>query len=329
VPQTLVGGALMGGEHPKSQLIRENLEGKKMKSRVLGLSLLGMLAMQPAVWADSSASAPAAESTSSSSSVLQTIRKNIRGTYVNEFSGPTIRSLSGNTDGGGTNLQMIHYMALSYKIGSKWSVGLTQPFYQRIDEKPSTEVDPFEASDPYFTVTNPKIWGSEKYGWNLYGYARYYIPVSRATRQTADAASPKDNGNGRVRLFLNPTKTFLDGAVSLNLQTLFQYRLASRNNADRTAANGNSKRDDLIFVFDPILAYTFNDTYDAYLEYSFDMSHSTSGHWTYWRKSDYISLGSDVNVTKKLLLNPYVLMDAALDQVKYTQIGITAVYYFL
>jgi hypothetical protein len=289
-----------------------------------------MLAMHPAVWADSSASAPAAESASSSSSVLQTIRKNIRGTYINEFSGPTLRALSGNTDGGGTSLQMIHYIAMSYKLGSKWSVGLTQPFYQRIDEKPSTEVDPFEASDPYFTVTNPKVWSNEKYGMGLYAYARYYIPVSRATRQAADAASPKDNGNGRIRLFLNPTKTFLDGALTLNLQTLFQYRLPTHNDADRAAANkGVSKRDNLIFVFDPILAYTFNDTYDAYLEYAFDMTHSTDGRWTYWRKGDYVSLGSDINVTKKLILNPYVLSDAAFDQVKYSQIGITAVYYFL
>ncbi len=307
-----------------------------MMNRILGLSLAGIMALTANAWADSTASVPASATPSSSSSTSEffgKVRKNLRGTYQNWFRGSTIRTLSGNTDGSGTNLLMTHYAALGYKLGSKWSMSMTQPFTQAIDEQPATSVDPFVAGDPYVTFTNSRVLHSDKYGTNLYTYLRYYAPFSRATNRNMNAASVNDAGRGQVRLYLSPTKTFLDGAVTLNLQTLFQYRIAARNNAERTLANGEPYRNDLVFIFDPVLSWAPNETYEWYIEYAFDMTHNTKGNilskWTKWKANDYFSPGVNIMVTKKLLVNPYLEITPKAKEFKNMGIGSNIVYYFL
>lgn len=305
-----------------------------MMNRILGLSLAGILALTANAWAESTAaSAPAAAAPTSSSSTSQffsKIRKNIRGSYINEFSGPYLRAPSGNISGGGTSLQMIHYISLSYILGSKWRVGITQPAYMRIDEKPSSEVDPFEPTDPYVTFTNPRVLNSERYGTNLYAYLRYYIPVSKSTINAANDYSPNDRGNGQVRFTLIPSVTFLGGALNLSGATFVQYRIPRQSSHDRAAANkGNPTRNDMVFVFDPILTYTVNDTVEVYLEYAFDMTHSTDGKWTKWKKQDYLAPGANLQLTKKLMVNPYLLWEPRFKELKNTGLGVTAVYAFL
>jgi hypothetical protein len=303
----------------------------EMMNRILGLSLAGILALTANAWADST-SAPAAASPSSASSTSEffsKIRKNIRGNYINEFSGPYVRSPSGNLDGSGTNLLMIHYISLSYVLGSKWRVGITQPAYMRIDEKPSSQVDPFEPTDPYLTFTNTRVLGSERYGTNLYAYLRYYIPVSKSTINGANSYSPSDKGNGQLRFTLIPSISLMGGALNLSGATFVQYRIAKQSSHDRAAAKGDPNRDDMIFVFDPILAYTVNDTVEAYLEYAFDMTHSTEGKWTSWKKGDYLAPGLNLQLTKKFLLNPYLLWEPRFKELRNTGIGVTAVYAFL
>lgn len=305
-----------------------------MMNRILGLSLAGIMAVSATTWADTSATAPTAAaasptSSSSTSQFFSKVRKNIRGSYINEFSGPYLRAPSGNIAGDGMNLQMIHYISLSYLLGSKWRVGITQPAYMRIDEKPSTQVDPFEPTDPYVTFTNTRVIGSQKYGTNLYAYLRYYIPVSKSTINAANDYSPNDRGNGQLRFTLIPSVSFLGGALNLSGATFLQYRIAKHSSKERAAATGNPNRNDMVFVFDPILTYTVNDTVEAYLEYAFDMTHSTNGKWTKWKKQDYISPGAYLQLTKKLMVNPYLTWEPRLKELKNTGFGVTAVYAFL
>ncbi len=138
------------------------------------------------------------------------------------------QALSGNKDGTGTALAINHTFGVGYRLSKKWSIGLTQSFTQSIDDVPSTEKDPFVANDPYLMVSNTSLWNSEKYGMNVFGYIRYYFPFSRATSQTVAKAGAKDAGMGSVRVYVNPTKTWLDGRLTLNLVTFAQFRLASR-----------------------------------------------------------------------------------------------------
>jgi hypothetical protein len=304
----------------------------EMMNRILGLSLAGIMALTANAWADTSAAAPAAASPTSSSSTSEffsKLRKNIRGSYINEFSGPYVRAPSGNLNGDGTNLQMIHYISLSYILGSKWRVGITQPAYMRIDEKPATEVDPFEPTDPYITFTNTRVIGSERYGTNLYAYLRYYVPVSKSTINGANDYSVNDRGNGQVRFTLIPSVSLLGGALNLSGATFVQYRIAKHSSQERAAVKGDPKRNDMVFVFDPILTYTVNDTVEAYLEYAFDMTHSTDGKWTSWKKQDYVSPGLNLQLTKKLMVNPYFVWEPRLKELRNTAIGVTAIYAFL
>lgn len=278
--------------------------------------------------ANSTASVPANSSTSSSSELLEKFKKNIRGTYQLWFRGPTTSTLSGNTNGRGHNLALSHYFALGYRIGSKWSLSATQPFTQTIDEVPTN--DPFIAGNPYLTITRPSILGSQRYGTNLYGYIRYYAPVSRGSQRAVDAASPDEGGHGTLRLYMAPSKSFRDGRISVSAPFLLDYRMASRNDAERTAANGEPFRNDMVFFIAPSVSYSFTPKLDGYLEYGFDLTHSTKGNLTSkWGKatdSDYFTLGANISLTKRLLLNPYTVSELRMKDLKTTQLHLVALY---
>ncbi len=278
--------------------------------------------------ANTTATVPANSSTSTSSELLEKFKKNIRGSYQLWFRGPTASTLSGNTNGRGQNLALSHYFAVSYRVGSKWSVGATQPFTQTIDEVPTN--DPFVAGNPYLTITRPNVFSSERYGVSVYGYIRYYAPVSRSAQRAADAASPDESGKGSIRLYLAPTKSFKDGKISVGAPFLLDYRMASRTNAERDAANGEPYRNDMVFFIAPNVSYSFSPKVDAYLEYGFDLTHSTKGNLTSkWGKatdSDYITLGTNISLTKRLLLNPYTVSELRMKDIKTTQIHLVALY---
>lgn len=256
-------------------------------------------------------------------------KSNFRSGYDMEFEGPTVKSLSGNTAGAGTSLKITHYAGIGYKLPGNWAWGLKQSFTQLIDEAPSATSDPFVSNDPYMTVVNSKVIGSEKYGTNLLAYLRYYAPFSRATSQETNNVGRKDAGNGRVRFTIIPSKTWLDGDLELTLATFLQYRMASNSKSARQARNNSPHRDDLIFVFDPILAYSFTKEVAAYVEYAFDMNHSTEGKWTSYKLQDAVVLGGNFQATKKLLLNPYVSSAPNRNEFQNASVGLNAYYKFL
>lgn len=257
------------------------------------------------------------------------VRSNIRAGYDMELGGPTIKSLSGNTAGAGTSISIDHYFGIGYKLPGNWAWGVKQSFTQSIDEVPTATKDPFVANDPYTTIVNSSVVKSEKYGMNLLAYLRYYAPFSRATSAETNKLGRKDAGNGRVRFLISPSKTWLDGDLTLSLTSFLQYRLASNSKAARQSRNGSPHRDDLAFVFDPILSYSFTKEVSAYFEYAFDMNHSTEGKWTKYKLQDYVLLGGNFQATKKLLLNPYIASAPSRNEFQNASVGINAYYKFL
>ncbi|RYZ99952.1 MAG: hypothetical protein EOP11_18840 [Proteobacteria bacterium] len=271
------------------------------------------------------------------------ITKNMRAFYEMWLRGMNTQSLSGNVGGTGTSLAINHTFGLGYRINPKWAIGFTQGFTQSIDDKPTAEKDPWIANDPYLALSNVSILKNEAYGLNLFGYVRYYLPISRATRQNADKAAAGEAGNGSLRLYLNPTKTWLDGKLTLNFVLLGQYRLAARSDGDRIAAStkeengqkveGNPYRDDFYFIVNPLLAYTLSSTAEVYLEYATGLlNHSTSGALSKLNdpsNGQYVSVGTNLLVGKKLLLNPYLSAGPVFRGVKNTDIGLIASYTFL
>lgn len=258
------------------------------------------------------------------------VRKNVRASYQLWLRGPNVRDLSGGDRDNKTNILMTHYFSLGYKLPAPWSIGVNQPFTQTIDEKPQAAADSWIANDPYATLSNAEVWTNKKYGLNLFAYLRYYAPFSRATSQNVAKAAPVESGRGQLRFLINPSKAWLDGTLNLTLTTLLQYRLASNSSRVRAALNaGNSNRDDMLFVFDPILGYMFTKDIEGYFEYATLMNHNTNGHWTSYKATDYISVGVNLQLTKKLNLNPYLDSSPRLNEFKFAGIGLNAVYSFL
>lgn len=310
---------------------------QKLTYMTLALALLA----SPAAFADSAASAPAGQS--SSSNVLETLKKKVKLSYTAEILGATTKSLSGNSAGGGTNLIWNHYVGTGYRITKPLSINITQPFRQNIDEKPASVADPLVVNDPYLTLTHASLAGSEKYGTSLSGYVRYYMPLSRSTNRNAKvddnarvaaAGAPNDQGRGAVRVLLTPSKTFMDGALTLAGTTLVQYRIAKRSSAERAALVGDPMRNDYYFLFNPSVAYQVSSKVEAYVEYATGaLTHNTGdGNWTKMNDPDYgqyVSPGVNWQASKRLLVNPYFSMGPVFRGLKNVDIGLIAAYTFL
>ncbi|MGZ3693964.1 MAG: hypothetical protein ACXWQO_07160, partial [Bdellovibrionota bacterium] len=187
---------------------------------LMGISLAALVAVQPAL-ADSSAAAVSTSASSSSSSFDEFI-KHARANYSMEVIGANVAALSGNTDGTGTKLNINHYPSIGYRIGGKWNVMVTQPFSQNIDEIENGAKGaprPFEATDPYVSLNNSRIMGSNTLNFKVSSQLRYYVPVSRGTVNAANDHKPTEAGNGRIRALLNPSISMMDGAFEITAPT--------------------------------------------------------------------------------------------------------------
>lgn len=290
------------------------------KTKTLWVAL--MILTAPAMaQAESAASAPAA-SASSSSDFLQKIKSKTSASYVFQLAGPNLRSvsaLSGSTvSNPGTHISILHVFSVGYKLSPDYKISVAQAFDHSINEEPqSAENDKFSSRDPYVTLSLPSYTSSNE-RFNLGSYVRYYVPVSRLTRQTADSASPADAGRGAIRASIAPSYALINGKLNFSMESIFQYRLPLKNNAQRLAANGRTSRDDFYFILDPVLAYTLTDKLEVYGEYTTArMVHSTGKGKIYegksWNKfnnrsatGQSITAGLNWAASKKLLVNPTI-----------------------
>lgn len=303
------------------------------KKYLLAAAILSTLSATVAVAEDSTATTNAG-SQQSTFSLESILAKKAKANYLLWLSGPKWKALDG-TEGEGKSLTLQHFPSIGYKISSKWSVSATQMMTQAFDSDPSKEH--WTMNDPYFTFSNNNITSSSKYGTSLSGYIRYYAPFSQATNR--GVAKYSDQGNGAIRLLLTPTKTFMDGAISLTGVTLVQTKLAKSTEAERAAnpANkghvGDGIREDYKFAFNPALEYDPSSKFGVYLEYFTGyFRHNTAGHWTTFNNADtgqYLSPGINWMPTKKVLVNPYLSWGPTSYQINNADIGVQVQYTFL
>ena len=272
----------------------------------------------------------------SSSSLGSLIAGKTKASYMLWLTGPKWKAIDG-TEGDGKSLALTHFPSLGYKISSKWSASVTQMMTQSFDSDSSKEH--WVMNDPYISFSNSNITSSSKYNTSLAGYVRYYAPFSQSTNKKV--GSYTDQGNGAVRVAFMPTKTFLDGALSISSTDLFQYRLArssAHERADLTnGANskraGDSAREDYKFLFDNSIEYDFNSKIGVYLEYSTAaFRHNTNGQLTTFNDPDtgqYVSPGVNWAPTKKVLVNPYISWGPTSYQINNADVGVVVQYTFL
>ena len=286
------------------------------------------LTLSSAALADSSIAAEAAPSgQASTTSIGSMIASKAKASYFMEFFGMNGKAIDGQ-EGGGSDLTINHYGSVGWKLSNKWTVKATQAMQQRIRKKVEGQ-DDFIMTDPYFTFSNSKIASSDKYGTNLAGYVRYYAPFSRATNQNVGTAN--DQGNGAIRLLVAPSKTFMDGALTISCPSFIQYRLNKSTAQERSALNnGDSSRIDYRAFINPIVAYSLSAKTEAYLEFGTNyINHSTKGTWSNIQDVAYISPGLNLSPAKKVLVNPYVAWDVSAIQLNKASIGVNAQYTFL
>jgi hypothetical protein len=301
-----------------------------MKRTLLALAAVTALSA-PSVYADTTSAANTSTS-SSGPSLLQKIGKRVKANYLFELTGPNTSSLNGNMDGSGTNINIVHYPAIGYRIGSKWSVTLTQSFTQKIDDVDNKTADPFFANDPYITFANSRILGSDKYHTNLYGFVRYYAPLSKNTINNRNMAKPNEIGNGRVRIFLDPSIAFLDGDLSFDLTHNLYLRFNNASDAERLAANGSPTRNDMDYLPDFYVNYQATKTIQPFLEVAAYLHHTSDGKWTHFTdESDGLALttGANINVGKKVLLIPQASFPHNIQGFAKVGLALQAIYTFL
>lgn len=313
----------------------------------MGLLLAATIAATPMA---SGAEATATSSTSSNS-LWENIQKYGKASYTLEFSGPNMKSLSGNTAGEGTNLTLAHYLAGGASLGKGFGIKLTTLAVQSINEKPESDGKTLVFSDPYLTLSKGKLLFSERNAFNLDAYVRYYIPVSNGTINAVNRGAVNDSGRGTVRLLVSPSKGFFDGKLTLSWTTFANFKFNSNTPQERfnkataekaKTGKGNkgssvvAYREDYYFAMDPILAYTLNNKWEVYGEWTTVWRHTTDGKWSSVNNADdghNVALGANWAPTKKVSVNPYVayLLNAAPAdrEIDKGSIGLNLAYSFL
>ncbi len=313
--------------------------------RILWVLLLAGSFAMPALAEDI---ASTGQSTAASTGVLSNVQKYATSNYLLWLTGPRTEALSGNKDGKGTNLTIFHFFTLGAKLSPEIKLNFTQPVTQLVNEEADQTKKKWQPTDPYLTLSDSKIFHSDRYAANLDGYLRYYIPISRGTSDAVNVGSARENGLGLVRIALNPSKTFLDGKLTFNGLVLGAYRFnklssQERFNRQTTESLKNSKiipttvRDDGYLILDPSVVYSVTKKVDVYVEWATGyLRHTTDGKWSSINHPDdgaYLSPGIYWNPTKKVSLNPYLSyqLGAPADARGLTKmdVGLQAQYTFL
>ncbi len=216
---------------------------------------------------------------------------------------------------------------------------LTQPLSQTIDETPEGEVGAaraFTALDPYVSLNNSRIMGSNYLSFNLSSQIRYYVPVSRGTVNAANDASATESGNGRLRTLLNPSIAMMDGALEISTPLYFFYQFARKSDAERAAANkGVSSRRDFRIYPAMIVGYQAFKNVQPYLETGVLINHYTNKATGSFSRFDdgsdgwYLSPGANFNVGKKLSINLAGYVGPRKFEVKKASLYMAATYVFL
>lgn len=220
------------------------------------IPVLAMAVVVPAFAADEQAApAAAATSTTEAPSVWSKFRA---GTDI-WWIGPTSKDIDGRAIGRGPDMQIRYYPSIGYKITPKMTVRAAiegRQFIRPKDLEDPTRKD-FVLVDPYVTLSHSALLESEKFASSLAGSLRYYVPSSRPTHDGIGGRN--DRGNGMVRVGLVPSKSFLDGDLTISSANYLYYRFAQEKHPNHTNY-------EMLFV--PSVAYTVSPKLEVAVEYA-------------------------------------------------------------
>jgi hypothetical protein len=240
----------------------------------------------------------------STSSTQSKILKNSIASYTMWVTGPSLQAIDGKT-GEGSLVNLDQFAKLGYRVSSKWSVAFTQHWTNTVREA-SGNKDNLVWNNPYLTASNSNITQSTRYGTRLAGYVRYYLPFSKSS---ADNVGKRvDTKNGVLRVVLDPTKTFLDGALTVS-GAVYVNRLFAGAVPD---ASVSEQRDWRIYLY-PRVTYELTSKFQPYLAYYNDLEHvrldktrAGAGRWQKFNNKHNLELGFDWQPLARLNLNPYL-----------------------
>lgn len=264
--------------------------------------------------------------TSQASSSSMSMRERFTGNLMAETLNSTFEAVDG-TAGEGSNLLLVQYLALGYKLDSRWKLGATQYWTNTIRDNSAGKRN-LEFYDPYVTLSNNNIWSNEAQGLKLSGYIRYYVPISHESAD--DVGRINDQKNGKFRAKIDPSKTFMDGALTA-YGTTFVYRALP---GSEPLASTPYQRDWYVWFY-PRVSYKVTPTLSPYLGYSNVLTHyrgdktrNGGGRWQKWNNDHQIEFGLEWQALASFYLQPYVKYNPEL-KLKDTSVAIIADWAFL
>lgn len=270
------------------------------------LSILMALTAQP-IYAQTVATTPNAQETTASAGSF--LKDKFSMSYTGWLTGPHIDALDGGVDGANSNLNIDHFYALGYKINSDMVWRITQDVTQQFGKTyDAPDQQAFVVHNPYTTLAHSHLYEDKNRGINVAGYIRYYIPVANADRQGKNAPGmQKDQTNGLLRMKLDPTKTFLDGSLTISLMTFVYRGLAGKAPGEDVP----NQRDWFVYFY-PGIQYQATKTLAPYIRYSSVMEHygqekasNGGGHWQALTDNHNLEFGFDYNPTASITITPY------------------------
>lgn len=263
---------------------------------------------------------------SSSSSLVSTIRERARAIYTMWVTGPTVGALDGKV-GQGEDLMLNQFAMVGYKLSSKWTMSATQYWTNKVRNQ-SDGSDNLTFMDPYVSFTNASVTKSTRYGTNLLFQARYYMPLAH---ESIDSRGTKtDNYNGRLRVRVEPSKTWADGVIQAKMTTIFVKSFAS---SEPLKSKESAQRDHILWLY-PSVTFNIHDKFQPYVAYSNYIEHfqdrnrGGEGRWNSWNDKQNWELGFNWQPLDKVNINPYIEYAPA-QKARNSSIGFIAEYAFL
>lgn len=189
--------------------------------------------------------------------------------FTSAFGGATLHRPNGNLDGRGRNLTWENTLELSFKPVKNWQIKVGGGALQYF--RPADPKNPFrrelEILDPFIGLARKRLFQTNLF--DLETRARYYFPMSDATKASVGRAN--DKANGRLNLGAFPVFHFLDGDLTLAAPSVELNYYFDRN----AAAN----RENYAVKATANLAYQLTRKLSTSAEYTTgNLRHNNAGH---------------------------------------------------
>lgn len=256
-----------------------------------------------AVEAATGPAAPAAPVATTEGTAARGPLADLSASYTVWLTGPRVKALDGVADSGHA-LKIRHFPTFGYDLGSGLKVSATQYFTTWVRNEPKGERN-FQLNNPYLTLSSEPLWQNRS-GAKLDAYVRYYLPLSHDSAD--NVGKRRDTKRGLARVKLDPSQTFFDGFLTVNM-TVYAYRAFAGAKPDRATP----KQLDWYLWLNPRLSVQASDRLFPFLGYLNVLEHyrynEAAGGGSGWSKlydQHQIELGINWLATNTLMVSPYL-----------------------